>query len=55
MKIERNITMIPPDPVPALISDILAMEGMHPDTALLIRLALEAQESGVKDGSGGAA
>lgn len=36
----------PPDPLPSLISDLLGMDGMHPDTALLIRLAVEAQETG---------
>mgnify|MGYP000193839684 CR=1 FL=1 len=35
-----------PDPIPNLIADILNMEGMHPETRLLIELAMEAQRTG---------
>lgn len=41
-----DVTPPPTDPLPSLISDLLSMEGMHPETALLIRLAVEAQETG---------
>lgn len=46
MKSSETLTSSPPDPLPSLISDLLSMEDMHPDTALLIRLAVEAQETG---------
>ncbi len=34
------------DPLEGLIADLLTHEGLHQDTALLIRLALDAQKTG---------
>lgn len=35
-----------PDPVPTLIAELLAFEGLAPETRTLIELALEAQKKG---------
>jgi hypothetical protein len=46
MNSSETLAGSPPDPLTSLISELLSMDGMHPDTALLIRLAAEAQETG---------
>ena len=42
----RTTRVEEPDPLPALISDLLAFEGMAPETRVLIELAVKAQKTG---------